>query len=187
MAVTGAGGGKEVQVVPYDPQWPLAFAKLAEVLSGYIGDLALRIEHVGSTSVEGLAAKPILDIDVVIARYDVLPQVIDRLAKAGYIHEGNLGVEGREAFRRTDDNGFMRHHLYVCPQDGRGYLEHIALRDYLRSNAAAREAYADLKQRLAAEFRCDSKAYGERKTAFVHGILKQTLYREHGDSEMDQA
>lgn len=171
----GTGWGKEVRVVPYDPQWPMEFAKLAKVLSGYIGDLALRIEHVGSTSVEGLAAKPILDIDVVISSHGVLPQVIERLAGAGYVHEGNLGVEGREAFRRVYEDGLMRHHLYVCPQDGRGYLEHIALRDYLRRNAEVREAYATLKQRLAEEFRYDIDQYSENKTGFVQEILKHTL------------
>lgn len=162
---------KVVEVVPYDPEWKVEFNRIREQLLSYVGDLIITIEHVGSTSIEGLAAKPIIDLDLVMDSYDVLPQIIERLQQHGYEHQGNLGIEGREAFQRLQDDGFMKYHLYVCPKDGKGYLEHIAFRDYLRSNEAARQAYGEVKQRLAEQYRHDIDAYCEGKTAFVTSIL----------------
>ena len=109
--------------------------------------------------VEGLASKPIIDIDVVIDSYDVFPAVKDRLSKIGFEQEGNLGVEGREAFKRTFVDGLMPYHLYVCPKDGKGYLEHIVFRDYLRNHPEAVKAYGELKMRLSEQFRTDITAY----------------------------
>lgn len=162
---------KVVEVVPYDPQWKVEFNRIKDQLLSYVGDLIITIEHVGSTSIEGLAAKPIIDLDLVMDSYDVLPQIIERLEQYGYEHQGNLGIEGREAFRRRHPDEFMKYHLYVCPKDGQGYLEHIAFRDYLQSNPAALQEYAEIKQRLAEQYRNDIDAYCEGKTTFVTSIL----------------
>ncbi|WP_237163348.1 GrpB family protein [Paenibacillus sp. BIHB 4019] len=140
---------KVVEVVPYDPVWKDQFQLIKDMIEGYIGELILGIEHVGSTSVEGLPAKPIIDLDVVVEDYSVLQAIVERLAKEGFEHQGNLGIEGREAFKRAFPDNFMKYHLYVCPKDGKGYLEHIAFRDYLRSNEAARREYGSLKDKLA--------------------------------------
>jgi GrpB-like predicted nucleotidyltransferase (UPF0157 family) len=165
-----------VEIVPYDPTWKAAFEKLQALLMSIVGDLALRIEHVGSTAVEGLAAKPIIDIDVVIESMALFPAVKDKLERAGCNHLGDLGVEGREAFSYDQPAGTMPCHLYVCPQDGKGYREHIALRDYLRQHPEVRDAYASLKRSLAEKYRYDVDSYCESKTAFIEGILKQTFY-----------
>lgn len=166
---------KIVEVVPYDPEWKVEFDRIKEQLLSYVGDLIITIEHVGSTSIEGLAAKPIIDLDLVMDSYDVLPQIIERLQHYGYEHQGNLGIEGREAFKSRQADEFMKYHLYVCPKDGKGYLEHIAFRDYLRSNAVARQAYAEVKQHLAERHRYDMDAYCEGKTAFVTSILSKAM------------
>lgn len=165
-----------IEVVPYNPDWKNEFMKIKTIIYSFVGDLIMGIEHVGSTSVEGLSAKPIIDIDVVISSYVILPDIIESLAKEGYMHEGNMGIEGREAFKRTYDDGFMKYHLYVCPQDGKGYLEHIALRDYLRSNEGARNEYGALKYRLAEKYRCDIDNYIDGKTEFIKRILDKTIY-----------
>lgn len=165
---------RTIEVVPYNPEWKNEFEKLRGMINDYIGDLILSIEHVGSTSVEGLSAKPIIDIDVVISSYDQLPKIIERLSQFGYVHEGNLGVEGREAFKRTFDDGLIKYHLYVCPVDGRGYLEHIAFRDYLRSNETTRKEYELLKLELAERYRNDIDNYCLNKTEFVRNILNKT-------------
>ena len=81
-----------IEVVPYNPQWQKEFEKIRDMINSYIGDLIITIEHVGSTSVEGLSAKPIIDLDVVMDSYDVLPMIIERLEKVGYEYEGNLGI-----------------------------------------------------------------------------------------------
>ncbi|WP_151736406.1 GrpB family protein ['Paenibacillus yunnanensis' Narsing Rao et al. 2020] len=162
-----------VIIVPYDPVWKNEFRRIQARMLEIAGDLIIAAEHVGSTSVEGLPAKPIIDIDLVMESYDTLPVIIERLGLHGYVHEGNMGIEGREAFRATRDDGFMPYHLYVCPKDGKGYLEHIAFRDHLRDHPDARDAYGQLKLALAEQFREDREGYGSAKTAFVQGILRE--------------
>jgi GrpB-like predicted nucleotidyltransferase (UPF0157 family) len=174
---------RKVEIVDYDPAWAKLFAELSDVVGRALGDLALAIEHVGSTSVPGLAAKPIVDLIVVIPSRDLLPAVIPCLATLGYEHEGDLGVTGREAFRRpsTDvprDGGGRerpRHHLYVCAQDSQELARMLAFRDVLRQNPAQADAYAQLKQELARRYPYDVNAYAEAKTDFVEGILTQAL------------
>ncbi|WP_433942813.1 GrpB family protein [Paenibacillus sp. SN-8-1] len=95
---------KPVIIEKYNDDWPLKFLELQEILREHLDDLALSIEHVGSTSVPGLASKPIIDLDIVIDSMELLPQVIKKLNNLGYIHEGDLGIENREAFARTDDS-----------------------------------------------------------------------------------
>ncbi|TCZ69293.1 GrpB family protein [Paenibacillus albiflavus] len=166
-----------IEVIPYNPEWKAEFEKIQEMIFSYIGDLILTIEHVGSTSVEGLSAKPIIDLDVVIESLDVLPSIIERLEQEGYEYEGNLGTEGREAFRRRYNDGCMKYHLYVCPKDGKGFLEHIAFRDYLRANESARKDYELLKIKLAETYRYDIDNYSLMKTEFVADVLNKTIYK----------
>lgn len=166
---------KVVEVLPYNPVWKTEFNRIKEQLLNYVGDLIIAIEHVGSTSIEGLSAKPIIDIDLVMESYEILPEIIERLQQYGYEHQGNLGIEGREAFRRSEKDGFMNYHLYVCPKNGKGYVEHIAFRDYLRSNATACLEYEAVKLRLAEQYRYDIDAYCEGKTAIVTSILKKAM------------
>jgi GrpB-like predicted nucleotidyltransferase (UPF0157 family) len=161
-----------VRVVPYDHEWKNEFLKIKAMIVDCAGDLIVGVEHVGSTAVEGLASKPIIDIDVVIDSYDVFPAVKDRLSKIGFEQEGNLGVEGREAFKRTFMDDFMPYHMYVCPKDGKGHLEHIAFRDYLRDHPEAVKAYGGLKVRLAEQFRTDITSYVNAKHEFVQSILR---------------
>lgn len=163
----------EVIVVDYDPAWPTLFTQLTSPVKAALGDLCLRIEHVGSTSVPGLAAKPIIDIDVVISSWGVLPRAIAKLEELGYEHEGNKGIPEREAFERP--KGAPRHHLYVCADGTRELLRHVALRDALRADEGLRDEYATLKKRLAVEFRTDVDAYCDAKTDFIEGVLKYTL------------
>jgi GrpB-like predicted nucleotidyltransferase (UPF0157 family) len=161
---------KEVVVVPYDPQWPKAYETLHDFLQPLIKDIALKIEHVGSTSVPGLAAKPIIDCDIVINRGD-LPHVERLLQPLGFINRGDLGIPERYAFQGPD-LGF-KYHLYVVYPDSVPYLEHLALRDTLRASSDLRDEYAALKHRLAALHRYDIDAYIEGKTAFIKTIINQ--------------
>lgn len=170
---------KVVEVVPYNPEWTTEFEQIKTMIMNYIGDLILAVEHVGSTSIEGLSAKPIIDLDVVMDSYDVLPDIIERLEKVGFEYQGNLGIEGREAFKRTHDDGLMKYHLYVCPKDGKGYVEHIAFRDYLRANESARKDYETLKLILAETYRYDIDNYCDKKTEFVKDILRLTLLKPY--------
>jgi GrpB-like predicted nucleotidyltransferase (UPF0157 family) len=158
-----------VVVADYDPGWPALFAQLRDRLAAALGPLAVRIEHVGSTAVPGLAAKPIIDLDVVVATPGDLPAVMDRLRLLGYTHEGDLGVPGRDAF--TAPPGSPPHHLYACPLGSPALARHLALRDLLRADPEAADAYADLKRTLATRFRHDRVAYTEGKTTFIDALL----------------
>lgn len=166
-------------IADYETEWAREFAALQTLLAAALGSLAPRIEHVGSTSVPGLAAKPILDVDVVIANEEVLPQVTARLEPLGYTHICDLGITGREAYRRAgslvpyDGSGreWTPHHLYVCPADSPALREHIVFRNTLRADAALAAAYAVLKRDLARRFPHDIDSYVEGKTAFVRSVL----------------
>jgi GrpB-like predicted nucleotidyltransferase (UPF0157 family) len=171
---------KPVYIVEYDPQWPVTFDQLKQVLAEKLGDLALGIEHVGSTAVPGLAAKPIIDQVVIIRSREQLPAVIDRLAELGYDHRGDLGIAGREAFGRREEDvpwdgtgrAWPVQHLYVCAQDNRELHRELCFRDHLRAHPEVAAEYAALKRALARRFRHDRAAYTEGKTSFVERILE---------------
>jgi len=145
------------------------FERIRAPVALALGGLALRIEHVGSTSVVGLAAKPIIDLDVVIGSRADLPAVIGKLGTLGYLPQGDLGVPGREAFNSPP--GLPEHHLYVCAADNPELARHLAFRDYLRGSPEAARGYASLKRSLAIRFHDDRDAYTEAKTAFVEQAL----------------
>lgn len=135
----------------------------------------LRVEHIGSTSVPGLAAKPIIDLDVVIADDADLEFVIEKLAAAGYIHEGDLGIPGREAFRYKGKTHLMQHHLYVCRESSRELYRHIAFRNFLRSHPEAVREYSSVKLEAAALYPDNIEKYMESKAHYV-----ECLYRKCG-------
>ena len=157
----------------HSPLWADAFRELKEVYSCCLGDLAIAIEHVGSTSVPDIKAKPILDIDIVIADYDHFPRVVDKLALLGYRHNGDQGIRHREAFHGIDEwtphtdprRHWQNHHLYVCPQWSEELKRHLLLRDYLRTNETARREYEAIKQLIEARSDGDRKKYAAIKEA----------------------
>lgn len=163
---------QNVIVVSYDPKWKTDFEAIRQELAGAVGDLALRIEHVGSTSVEGLSAKPIIDIDVVIRDYSVFDSVAARLKSIGYLHEGDLGVEGREAFQYSDKPHLQAHHLYVCPQDSKELLRHITFRDFLRNRPDAAKEYGAVKREAAKLFPHDIEQYMAYKSACIEKLYR---------------
>ena len=161
---------KRVVVVPYDEKWESAFEEIKNEIRSVIGDRILGIEHIGSTSVKGLSAKPCIDIDVIIKDYSAFTAVVDGLKAIGYIHEGTLGIKDREAFQYTDKPHLMMHHLYVCPQDSEELHRHITFRDYLRSNPEAAEKYSLVKEKAAELFPNDIDRYIEYKTPCIEEL-----------------
>jgi GrpB-like predicted nucleotidyltransferase (UPF0157 family) len=166
-------GEPSIVVREYDPAWP----RLFEVLRGRVFDalgeeLAVAVEHVGSTAVPGLAAKPVVDIDAVVPSAEDVPLAVERLERAGYRHEGDLGVSGREAFRPPA--GVPWHHLYVLPAGGEELLRHLAFRDHLRDHPEEASTYAALKREAARRFGGDRRAYTDAKGEFVEHILSRS-------------
>jgi len=163
---------RTVIVEDYDPAWPRDFELLCQRIWPHLADVALRIEHVGSTSVPGLAAKPIIDMTIVVAARDDVPRTIERLTPLGYVHRGNLGIDDREAFDHPAD--LRRHNLYVCPAGTIGVVNQVAVRDYLRAHPEVAAQYGALKKRLADRFPGDIDSYVFGKTDFVLEILRRS-------------
>jgi GrpB-like predicted nucleotidyltransferase (UPF0157 family) len=173
-----------VIVVAYDPSWPALFERIRASVWPAVHDLAAAIEHVGSTSVPGLAAKPIIDL-VIVVPMERVPSVIGRLDSLGYQHRGDLGIAGREAFRPPV--GSPEHHLYVCPPDSPGLANLIAFRDQLRRRPELAHAYGALKTDLAAQFGHDRAAYVAAKTAFIVDVLRQAGLAEDSLQQIERA
>ena len=160
----------EIVIVEYDPGWPSEFARLRDRAQAALGDLAIAIEHVGSTAVPGLPAKDLIDMVAVVESDDDVPEAISRLEAIGYEARGNLGVEGREAFWWPE--GEKRHHLYVSPNTSAELQAQVAFRELLRSDPVVARDYVALKRELAARYRDDRNAYTNGKTEFVESALQ---------------
>lgn len=169
LAIESAPVERTIEVVPYDPAWPAQFAVLRDRIAGALGELCVGIEHVGSTSIPGLAAKPIIDIDVVISSRLKFVEVRDSLADLGYVHRGNLEIPGREAFQRPA--GTAPHHLYVCSVDTPNLHDHLILRDTLRARPDLRDRYAAIKREMAAAHPHDIDAYIDGKGPVIEEIM----------------
>lgn len=159
-----------IVVVEYDPDWVLIFEQIRDFVLPAVNDLVIGIEHVGSTSVPGLAAKPIVDVDVVVDNHEDVRIAVRRLTVLGYVHEGDLGVTGREAF--VPPKSMIWHHLYIVPVDNLEYKRHILVRDYLKRHPGEAKQYGDLKLELAERFRNDRSAYSDGKSEFITRILQ---------------
>lgn len=161
-----------VIVVSSAPTWAMQFQRVAEQLRSALAGVRVEaIEHVGSTSVPGLAAKPVLDIDILVSREDV-PTAIAKLGDAGYVHEGDLGVSGREAFRAPDDE--PRRHVYLGTRDNLHIRNHLAVRDTLRARADLRDEYGAVKLALAVDPQMDIDTYIARKSAVLQKVLAES-------------
>jgi GrpB-like predicted nucleotidyltransferase (UPF0157 family) len=163
-------GVESLEIIEYDPSWPTSFETLRARILGALGTMADSIEHVGSSAVPGMAAKPIIDLTVVVLSASDVPQAIERLATLGYKHRGELGIEGREAFDQP--SGPVAHHLYLCVRGGIALANHLTVRDYLRHNPEAVVKYSMLKRRLAKQFPHDREQYGAAKSDFLLSVLR---------------
>jgi len=163
-----------VIITPYNLAWPAWFAQIAAFVAPALS-VPYAIEHVGSTAVPGLAAKPIIDVDIVIAGH-VMPQVFAGLSTIGYGHRGDLGIPGREAFALIDTEMkrmLPPHHLYACPSDGAELRKHLLFRDYLRTHPEAVMKYAAVKTQLAEQYGADRDGYTQAKTPCIHEIMRK--------------
>lgn len=158
----------EVFVESYKPEWKRNFKDLRDLIWPKVKGSALKIEHVGSTSVEGLSAKPVIDIDIIVKDKEASQKVIKALELIGFKHRGDLGIEGREAF--TQLAGFQKHNLYVCLEGSLALRNHLLFRDYLRGSPGAVVEYSKVKEKLASETQ-DMGEYIEGKTSFILGVL----------------
>ena len=163
---------RKVVVLPYDEAWQSAFEKIKGEIEEAIGDLIIGIEHIGSTSVKEMSAKPCIDIDVIIEDYSAFTAVVDGLKAIGYIHEGDLGIKDREAFKYLGKEHLQMHHLYVCPQKSEELHRHIIFRDFLRANPEAAKKYGAVKEKAAQLFPNEIGKYIEYKSTCIEDFYK---------------
>ena len=163
----GATRADPVEVEPYDPAWATVFERWRERLAGALGKTAVRIEHVGSTAVPGLVAKPVIDIQVSV------PDVDDDQAYVPAIESVGVSFRFREQGHRyfRPATGPRTVHVHVCRAGGEWEREHLRFRDLLRADPVLREAYGALKLELARRYRDDRLAYTDAKTAFILDAL----------------
>ena len=168
--------GRLIEVVDYDPQWIAVFEREAALLQRICGKRLADIQHIGSTAVTGLAAKPIIDILIVLDHTDDIDSFNPSMEGLGYRVRGECldapvpGTPGRFYFSK-DTDGVRSHHVHVCAKGHGEILDKLAFRDYLRANESVALAYADLKQRLAVDHRFDNIGYMRGKDDFVKSAL----------------
>jgi len=158
-----------VEVTPYSTDWPVQFDRVACDLAAALKNLPeFAVEHVGSTSVPGLPAKPVIDIDIIVPPSDVAAAVA-ALVSINYVHRGDLGVIGREALKAPDND--PRRHVYVCAAGTLNLRNHLAVRDVLRSREDLRDEYAAVKLALAADPEMDIDSYIAGKSEALQRVL----------------
>jgi GrpB-like predicted nucleotidyltransferase (UPF0157 family) len=166
-----------IVISAYDAKWPLLFEEEAHRLRTAFGSVALRIEHVGSTSVPGLAAKPVIDIQVSVTSLVPHGRYVDTMATLGYRHLALGDFDLVYPFFYRPPVGWPgTHHVHLCEAGGEQEWKHLAFRDYLRAHPQAAREYAALKRELARahdEMTLDAtQAYSLSKSEFVAGVLR---------------
>ena len=157
---------RTIEVVDYRPEWEKMFQEEAKKIQKILGKNCIAIYHIGSTSVKGLAAKPIIDIMPVVRDISLVDAHDPEFRALGYDCRGEFGIPGRRYLRKGGDERTHQIHIFQA-DDQHNIRRHLAVRDYLRSHEAARAAYAELKKKLAQRFPYDIEGYCDGKEEFV--------------------
>ncbi len=159
-----------IVIVDYDANWSSQYEQEKSRILDALSDTVTDIQHIGSTSVPGLAAKPIIDIILGLEKIPPLSNQIVSLEALGYFYYGEFGIPGRHYFRR----GMPRtHQIHAVQKNSDFWQRHILFRDFLRSHPQAAQQYETLKRKLAAEFRNDRDRYSDSKTPLIEQLLIQ--------------
>jgi GrpB-like predicted nucleotidyltransferase (UPF0157 family) len=164
-------GPHPIQILAYDPAWPARFAELGRELRAGLGEVALRIDHIGSTAVPGLAAKPIIDIQISVADLEPLTAYRQPLERLGYVYRADNPERTKRYFREPP--GRRRTHVHVRCAGSFSEQWALLFRDYLRAHPDAAAEYAAVKRSLAVRFRDDRRAYTQAKGSFLWKVIRQ--------------
>jgi GrpB-like predicted nucleotidyltransferase (UPF0157 family) len=165
----------------YDEEWIVQFNNISSALYDAIPGIDIDIVHVGSTAVPGLAAKSIIDLDIVYKSKEDFNAIKKGLSEIGYFHNGDQGIPDREVFKRHKDKmshpvlDQIDHHLYVCPYNSKELQRHITFRDHLRENEMSRNAYRELKIKIADEALQDKGLYALLKEEKAKDFIQQII------------
>jgi GrpB-like predicted nucleotidyltransferase (UPF0157 family) len=169
---------RKVAVVPHDRHWQSLFADESQQLAIAFGDNAIAIYHIGSTSIETIYAKPIIDILIEVGDIAKVDDLHDSIESLGYLAMGEFGIAGRRFFRKDNGNDIRTHHVHTFEVGSAQVIRHLAFRDYLRSHPEDAQQYSNLKQQLAQKYPDDIESYIDGKDAFIKEIdRKATVWR----------
>lgn len=178
-------------IEPHKAEWKLGFENLKTVLSEALNGFEIDIQHVGSTAIFDLAAKPILDIDIIIEDKTLLKEISQKLEKIGYFNKGEQGIPGRTAFGQIsektpeiNDRKWQKHHLYVCFADGLALKNHLLFREALLKNQEWVEQYNNLKWSIVNQKGITKESYNKQKTDFIISILSRLGLNENELNEI---
>lgn len=166
-----------IQVVAPDPGWPAQFEREAAHINGALGGIVVAIHHMGSTSIPGVFAKPIIDILLEVSDFDAPAAISQGMGRLGYDSLGEFGIPRRRYFRKNDASGVRTHHVHAFVRDDPHVRRHLAFRDYLITHADAAAAYSTLKCELAARHPYDMEAYVTGKDSFIKEHEAKALAR----------
>ena len=162
---------RDLSVVPYRSGWQQCFEQEADRLRNALGERAMQIEHIGSTSIPGMAAKPIIDITVAVASFAEATDLIPVVEALGYEYKPLDVIAERMFFAKESDPEIRTHHLSVTELGSAFWHKHLAFRDYLRAHDELAGEYVQLKKQIAEDYARTQQLDREAKTEFVSGVL----------------
>jgi GrpB-like predicted nucleotidyltransferase (UPF0157 family) len=164
---------RKVEVCPHNEEWSNMFHQEMNILQGVYGHQIVTIHHIGSTSIKGLKAKPIIDIMPVVKDIKEADKFDDQMRAIGYEPRGENGIPGRRYFQKGGDS--RTHHVHLYQQGDIQINRHLAFRDYLRIHSEQKKKYGDLKEMLSKQFPYDIASYIKGKEQMVSAIEKKAL------------
>lgn len=170
---------QHITVLNYDPEWPLKYERERKAIAEILDGNGISIYHIGSTSVPGLAAKPIIDMMAVVRSLEKVDDARGKFSELGYEYLGEFGIAGRRYFRKGGDERTHQIHIFQA-DDWNNIGRHLAFRDYMRTHEKERAEYAEIKMALAQRFPYDIDGYCDGKDAFVREMEKRALLEYDG-------
>lgn len=159
---------RKIEVHPYDATWPIQFEREAKQLRTIFGEQLIAIDHIGSTSIPQLCAKPVIDILITVKQINDVDTLNMKMNAFEYVAHGTHGIEGRRFFSKGGDQ--RTHHVHVFEKGDAQIERHLLFRDYLRAHPEVAKQYGTLKEQLAAQYRMEKELYIAGKHDFIQFI-----------------
>ena len=159
-----------IVLAPHDAAWAHEFAREAQLIERALGDILVDLQHIGSTAIPGIVAKPVIDLLGAVTSIAALDAATPHLESLGYEALGEFGLAGRRYFRKDNAAGVRTHQLHAYAAGSPDFQRHMDFRDYLRAHDDVARAYASLKQDLARQSEGDMRAYSKGKTQFIRDV-----------------
>ena len=160
-----------IELVSHDPQWEEAYQGEKQRIEALIHDKIIGIEHIGSTAIKTICAKPIIDMAISLRKYEDGFECIQPLESIGYLYKGESGIPGRHYFKTNDE--IVKYHLHMLKISSEEWQNHILFRDYLNENPADAKKYEELKLRFMKEYQGSRELYTEKKIPFCKSMIKK--------------